>query len=68
MTYAFFRLLAYFVSLETNVVLVPITGASADFNLTGMAEAVAIIGLVSSIASLIELGAKIVFSVVRIHF
>ena len=45
---------------KADVVLIPIVGNQIGIHVTTMAEAVAIVGLVASIVSLIELSAKIV--------
>lgn len=46
--------------IDANIVLVPIIGIQANTHITNMAGAVAIVGLVASTASLVELSAKVV--------
>jgi N-terminal domain on NACHT_NTPase and P-loop NTPases/NB-ARC domain len=46
--------------VEVNVLLVRIVGRRVNVNVADMAEAAAIVGLVASIASLVELSAKVV--------
>jgi hypothetical protein len=46
--------------VEVNVLLVRIVGRRVDINVADMAEAAAIVGLVASITSLVELSARIV--------
>ena len=52
------------VRVKGNVILIPIIGIQVSIHIADMAEAAAIVGLVASIASLVDLSAKVVF---RLH-
>ena len=56
----FFRLFARVVHIDANIVLVPIIGIQVSIHVTDMAEAAAVVGLVASIASLVDISAKVI--------
>ena len=56
----FFREFVCVVHLETNSVLVPFISAYVSVDVADMAEAAAIVRLVASIASIVDLSAKVV--------
>ena len=58
--YAFVRLFVCIVHVEGNIILIPIVGIQVSIHVADMAEAAAIVGLVGSIASLVDLSAKVV--------
>jgi N-terminal domain on NACHT_NTPase and P-loop NTPases/NB-ARC domain len=55
-----FRLLVCDVHVQEHVILLPLVSAQVSVDIADMAEAFAIVSLVSSIASLIDLSAKVV--------
>ncbi|KAL8763280.1 MAG: hypothetical protein Q9194_007384, partial [Teloschistes cf. exilis] len=60
---AFFKALflcLFVVHIDTNIVLVSILGIEVSIQVAYMAEAAAAVGLVASIASLIDLSAKVI--------